>query len=279
MKKIGVVVLNYKNYEDTIACVNSILKQQLIGCEVVIVDNGSNNESVHILNEKYEAISNVSVIGLSKNYGYAKGNNAGISELRKRGFSNIFVANSDLLFNSEDTLLQMMDEYESGVGLINPIIKNLNGTIDQRVAYKKKYLYLRIIRKILYLFANKPFPNKAANIDGSIEQTKELVGIQRDRYVVSGSGFLLTQDFFKFYNGLFPKTFLYFEEWGTILLLHKAGLITKIAECDYITHKGAASTPHNIKALSPERRKINIESAWKILGLLITPAWIVRNKY
>ena len=58
MKKIGVVVLNYKNYEDTIACVNSILKQQLIGCEVVIVDNGSNNESVHILNKKYEPCRN-----------------------------------------------------------------------------------------------------------------------------------------------------------------------------------------------------------------------------
>lgn len=149
MKKIGMVVLNYKNYEDTIACVNSILKQRLIECEVVIVDNGSNNESVDILNEKYEIINNVSVIGLSKNYGYAKGNNIGINELRKRGYSYIFVANSDLLFNSVDTLSQMMDEYEPGVGLINPIIKNLNGTIDQRVAYKEKYLYLRIIRKIL----------------------------------------------------------------------------------------------------------------------------------
>lgn len=279
MKKIGMVVLNYKNYKDTIACVNSILRQKSIECEVVIVDNGSNNESVDILNEKYEYISNVSVIGLSKNYGYAKGNNVGIGELRKKGYSNIFVANSDLIFNSEDTLSQMMDEYEPGVGLINPIIKNLNGTIDQRVAYKKKFLYLRIIRKNLYLFANKPFPNKADSKDGSIEQTKELVGLQIDRYVISGSGFLLTQDFFKYYKGLFPKTFLYFEEWGTILLLHKAGLITKIANCDYIIHKGAASTPHNIRVISPERRKINVESAWKILELLFTPAWIARNKY
>ena len=279
MKKIGMVVLNYKNYKDTIACVNSILRQKSIECEVVIVDNGSNNESVDILNEKYEYISNVSVIGLSKNYGYAKGNNVGIGELRKKGYSNIFVANSDLIFNSEDTLSQMMDEYEPGVGLINPIIKNLNGTIDQRVAYKKKFLYLRIIRKNLYLFANKPFPNKADSKDGSIEQTTELVGLQIDRYVISGSGFLLTQDFFKYYKGLFPKTFLYFEEWGTILLLHKAGLITKIANCDYIIHKGAASTPHNIRVISPERRKINVESAWKILELLFTPAWIARNKY
>lgn len=279
MKKIGIVVLNYNNYEDTICCVDSILRQRLKEIEIVVVDNGSGNESVDVLTKKYESTTNVSIIFLGENCGYAKGNNIGISELRKRGHSFIFVANSDLVFNSVDTLNQIIDAYEPGVGLIDPIIKNLNGTIDQRVAYKKKYLYMRIIRKILYLFLNKQFPNRSTNKDGSKEKTKELVGLQKDRYVVSGSGFLLTPDFFNVYKGLFPRTFLYFEEWATILLLHKAGLFTKIATCDYITHKGAASTPNNIKILSDARRKINIDGAWKILGLIFTPAQIARIKY
>lgn len=279
MIEIGIVVLNYKNYKDTICCVESLIKQKEIRCDIVIVDNGSGNESVSVLRKQFADNPLITIIELGKNVGYAKGNNVGIKKLREKGYATIFIANSDLIFNSDYTMKQIVDEYEPGIGLIDPIIKNLNGEVDQRVVYKKKFLYLRIIKKMVYLLANKPFPNKQANADGSIEQSKKLVGLQNDRYVVSGSGFLLTEEFFNYYTGLFPKTFLYFEEWGTILLLHKAGLLTKIAACDYITHKGAASTPNDIKSVSDKRRKINIESGWRILGLLFTPAKIAKDKY
>ena len=50
MEKIGVVVLNYKNYNETINCVNSLLGQSNVDLEIVIVENGSNNDSEKVLN-------------------------------------------------------------------------------------------------------------------------------------------------------------------------------------------------------------------------------------
>lgn len=278
-ERIGIVVLNYINFNETINCVNSLLRQTDINVDIVIVDNGSQNESSKILSEKFKNCNNISLIISKENLGYAKGNNIGIQELRKRGISDIFIANSDLIFNSVHTMAQIKSGYEKGVGVVVPIIKNTNGTVDERVVYQKKYLYLRIIRKVLYVIANRPFPNKPANKKGSIESNKKLVGLQNDRYVIAGSGFLLTKDFFDIYTGLYPNTFLYFEEWATILLLHKSRLKTKITDCDYITHKGAASTPTNIKNVTQERKKIMNSSALSILKLLFTPSLIVRRKY
>lgn len=61
MKKVGVVVLNYKNYEETIKCVLSILKQNKILLKIVIVDNGSNNESVGKLTDAFENNNTINV--------------------------------------------------------------------------------------------------------------------------------------------------------------------------------------------------------------------------
>ena len=53
-KKIGAVVLNYKKYEDTLTCVNSLLNPSYSNTEIVIVDNGSGNESVKIFNSHFK---------------------------------------------------------------------------------------------------------------------------------------------------------------------------------------------------------------------------------
>lgn len=276
-KTLGVVVLNYKNYTDTIHCVKSILEQIDISTQIVIVDNGSGNESVEKIKEQFSGIDRIQIIEAESNLGYAKGNNLGIACLRKQGIHNIFIANSDLILEDNCILSQLLVDYGKNVGILNPIIKNPDGTIDQRVAYKKKLLYLRLIRHILYWFIGKSVPDKAAKTDGSIEHTKTLAGLQYDRYVVSGSGFILTENFFEFYDGLYDKTFLYGEEMATILLLHKANLLSMIVSCPAITHKGGASTPINIRNNTDKRRRIVKESYKAILRLLFTPAFLMKR--
>ena len=47
MKKIGIVILNYKSYRDTIRLISDLQKQKGdIFLEIVVVDNNSPNESV-----------------------------------------------------------------------------------------------------------------------------------------------------------------------------------------------------------------------------------------
>ena len=150
MKSIGVVVLNYINYNETINCIESVLKQEGVRFYIVIVENGSTNASRSILENKYKNYDNVELIPLPKNLGYAKGNNIGISRLKNMGYDYIFVVNSDVVLGTNKVLKQLVNEDEWGVGLLNPVIRNTNGSIDQRVAYKKKYLNLRIFEDFFF---------------------------------------------------------------------------------------------------------------------------------
>lgn len=46
--QLAVIVLNYGNYQDTIDCVRSLLNQDYSSLHIVIVENGSKNESLKI---------------------------------------------------------------------------------------------------------------------------------------------------------------------------------------------------------------------------------------
>ena len=63
MNKIAVVVLNYMNYKETINCTDSVLKQKNIEFEIVIVivDNGSPNESYKELGKEYRNNNSVPI--------------------------------------------------------------------------------------------------------------------------------------------------------------------------------------------------------------------------
>lgn len=84
-----------------------------------------------------------------------------------------------------------------------------------------------------------------------------------DEYAIIGIMFLLTPPrVFLNYGQLFPETFLYLEEWATIFLLYKASLKCNFINTDIVLHKGATSTPDNVKNLHLRNKK------WlqKILG-------------
>lgn len=265
---VGVVVLNYVKFNETIECVNSLLAQKDVLLTIAIVENGSENESYDELTKHFKNKNNICIIKSDINLGYAKGNNLGIQYLRDEGITDIFIANSDLLFKSPYVLKQVKDSYEPDIGLISPIICNPNGQIDQRVSYKMNFIYLRMLKKFVeWYFGITISFSKNRSDDGSIDYVKNITGIQNDRYIIAGSGYMLTKDFFAKYPGLYSGTFLYLEEWATIILLHKAGLKTKIAETDPIIHKGGASTPEKIKAMTKERRRICLNS-WKAILLL-----------
>lgn len=276
MYDIGIVVLNYVNYPETIKCVTSLLNQKNVSSRIVIVENGSKNGSAEYLRAQFGDEAAVSLLETGENLGYAKGNNLGIQCLRAEGIQRIFLANSDLEFQDADTLRQILQSCEDGVGLITPVICNPDGSYMPRVVYQKKYLYLRIAKHILFRLLRLNTDTKRES--ESIARGKALTGLQEDAYVVSGCGYLLTEEFFKYYSGLYSETFLYYEEWATSILLHKAGLKTKVADCSPIIHLGGASTPEDIRNETPLSRKIRNESGRKVLKLMFIPRRFLERK-
>lgn len=280
MNKIGIVVLNYINYSETIACVDSLLKQTGVLFQIVIVDNGSNNESAEVLRKKYNEAECVHIIPNSQNSGYAKGNNIGINWLRKQGLDFIVICNSDIILSSEKILLQMTKGISGDIGLIIPIVKNLDDTIEMRTQYKRKLFTLRAIKALRRIIKDKGKSKQITKSNTGNSSYMELsAGFQEQYNVVTGSIFALTPAFFKYYNGLYPETFLYVEEIATLLLVSKARLKCFISETDIVIHKGAASTDSSLKPGTEKKRLMMIDSAKSVMKLAFMPRFIIRMKY
>ena len=148
MNTVGAVVLNYKNYKETIQCVHSIATQERVDMQVVIIDNGSDNDSYTKLVEEFLEFKNIYVIKNEKNLGYARGNNVGIDFLRKKNIDFILVCNSDIVFSSNSVIAEMKENDNDELGLMIPIIKNLDGSIEMRAQYRSKLFPLRVLKKL-----------------------------------------------------------------------------------------------------------------------------------
>jgi len=274
--KVGVVVLNYKNYTETFKCVDSILLQKNIDFKIVVVDNGSGNESAYELHKKYENEPKVEVIEVKENVGFAKGNNIGIKRLRDEGYEYIFLSNSDILFDRDDVLASMVFSHmrakeenpKVNIGLVNQNVRNTDYSEAVHAYFKKKLLRLRMLKTFMFVGYKK----KKASLKNKKEVKKHnfkednSYNIHKDFYIVTGCANMLTPDYFKAYDGMFPKTFLYSEEYATILLLNCANLCTMHVNTKPFIHIGGASSDEYAK-----NKKVKNASKKHIIKLMFTP--------
>ena len=92
---VGVSILNYVNYEDTIGAVENLSKQAWFDkIQIYVVDNGSNNQSVAKLKELQKIIS-FTLIEADKNLGHFKGANLAIRRARLEGCEFVMELDSD----------------------------------------------------------------------------------------------------------------------------------------------------------------------------------------
>ena len=110
------VVLNYNGYEDTAKCIISLQGSSYSNLKIVLVDNGSPDGSGERLKTKY---SDIPIILLRENTGYAAGNNAGIRFALEQGSDYVLVINNDVVVDS-GFLEPMVNitENQSNVGIV-----------------------------------------------------------------------------------------------------------------------------------------------------------------
>lgn len=96
MTSILIVVLNWNGIDDTEKCIDSLLQQTYKNYRVLIVDNGSVDDSVPRLNTLAKKHSDkISILKNPKNYGFAGGVNTGIRYAIKEGFDAVALFNND----------------------------------------------------------------------------------------------------------------------------------------------------------------------------------------
>lgn len=259
MKKcLAVVVLNYENYEDTIECVNSLLSQTYKPFYIVVVENGSANESFNILNDYFSHNDKVIIIRSKKNVGFAKGNNLGILYARKQlNCEYIFVLNSDTVLTTNIILTQLMIDYPKDIALVSPRLIGLNGELQFGHVWSKEKIKKNTIiaiaytcidltpskfRKLLIKLKRKIYYSNKDITSVSKQDIKPAFQDDKNKYQIQGAAFLLTPTFFKHYSTPYPRTFLYFEEINMTWYLYRANLDTMVINTDAILHKEAKTT-------------------------------------
>lgn len=94
--KVGVVLLNYNNYVDTIECLRSLGDITYGNTYVVVVDNHSTNESIaEIMKYRGQCKAAFRIVRCSGNVGFAAGCNVGITTCLHEGCEFVLLLNND----------------------------------------------------------------------------------------------------------------------------------------------------------------------------------------
>ncbi|MDF2513309.1 MAG: hypothetical protein K0S04_3175 [Herbinix sp.] len=258
----------------------------------MIVDNGSNDGSYEILQNHFGRVSHVTLKKLKKNLGFAKGNNAGIRYARTQlGAENCFVCNSDVVF--EPTLFEeLLAAADTGIGVISPTVYDTDYNPQPlSVNTKNPYLtiaftwlyvlymsipecFLQELLIFLYEYLFKPafklikafyrlysfILAKLCSLTKKGKKFSKNSGLKgscknlTDYYQIQGCAFLLTKEYFQFYQQLYPKTFLYGEELNLSVYLMKAGLRGVVADTSPVIHKGKQSSKEFDKTEGERKR-------------------------
>ncbi len=143
-EKVAVIILNWNQIELTKECLRSVLKSKTEGkieIEPVVVDNGSTDNSKEDLRKLKSQISRLKIIFNKENFGFAGGNNVGISDALKNSADFIFILNNDTEVK-DDCILNLWQTFgkDEKIGVASPKIYYAPGFEFHKKRYKEKDL-------------------------------------------------------------------------------------------------------------------------------------------
>jgi hypothetical protein len=119
--KVGVVVINLNSYELTSSCLTSLQRQLYKNIEIIVVDNGSKDDSPDKLEKDFFESTLITILRLPENSGFVGGSNRGIREALLKKCSLIFLLNNDTI--ADEALLDEMVKVvmsDPKCGIVNP---------------------------------------------------------------------------------------------------------------------------------------------------------------
>jgi GT2 family glycosyltransferase len=133
MPKVFIAVLNWNDFQSTLLCIESLRLLTYTNYQILVIDNGSTNESVKILSSNPD----IELHCNDKNLGFAGGNNQAIKKAISNGADYVWLLNNDAIV-APDCLTKLINvaENDKNIGLISPVIYDFDekDTIQHAVA-------------------------------------------------------------------------------------------------------------------------------------------------
>jgi len=124
---VAIVVLNWNGRDDTLECLASLRRVDYPACQVIVVDNGSHDDSVATIREAAICAptesSRLTLIETGENLGYVGGNNVGLKHAQVLGVDYVLLLNNDTTV-APDFLRRLVEaaEADPAVGVVGPTI-------------------------------------------------------------------------------------------------------------------------------------------------------------
>ncbi|HCV80294.1 MAG: hypothetical protein CMP12_19090 [Zunongwangia sp.] len=278
---LSIIIVNYKNEQQTIAYVKSELSKVTLEHIVVVVNNSATEISNEILakelnakivckNELKNTDEKIFIIPHLDNLGFAKGNNLG-AEFSLRYFDvDFFIfSNNDIRFLDDNVVEKMIMKIKKlpHVGILGPKVVGLDGKKQSPEPYYS-FVHRYFLRYWVYPF----FPNKIKRKLLKIEYTQ--LAVEGEYYKVMGSFFLVRALDFVKVGMMDSNTFLYAEE---AILTERMKAINKSVyylPTVAVLHEHGATISKNASSKAMKKFQFESESYYyhKYRGV---PKWLI----
>lgn len=115
---VYIIILNWNRKDDTLRCLDSVTNLNYKNRQIVLVDNGSTDNSVSAVEEHF---TDINIIKNQRNVGFAKGVNIGIKFALQQKAEYVLLINNDATV-APDMLNKLLIHCQDDVGIVAPII-------------------------------------------------------------------------------------------------------------------------------------------------------------
>lgn len=224
--QVAIIILNWNNPEDTLACLQSVTALAYPCFSVLVVDNGSTDDSVARIRM---AFPHIEMLETGENLGYAEGNNVGFRWALEQEIDYVCLLNNDTMV-APDFIAHLVAELEANTstGIAGPkmycfdppdmvfaagsLVNWDTGTLNQRGMWQRE-------DAIGSIYANHP----------------------EDVDFIIGCGVLIKRAVLEQIGLLDPRYYLNFEDVDLCVRTRQAGYRVRYTPRAVLRHKVSAS--------------------------------------
>lgn len=240
-KKIAIIIINWKKYDLTLNCIDSVLKSSYKNFKIILIDNEAQNSFPDEINksEKIQIIKN------ENNEGFSKANNQGIKYSIKNGFDYVLLLNNDTLIKNDLIYSLIQQSSTLNQKIIQPLILNYDGSKIWNAGGK--------INNFFGTFQ-------------TLEKGKGFKNFKRNRIYTdwfTGCCVLIKVEIFNHVGYFDERFFAYYEDVDYSIRLKKMGYSIALMTNSYLQHYESASSKSMNKIegnLSPYVHYLNIRN-------------------
>jgi len=250
---VSVIVLNYNGLEHLKECFDSLNNLNYKNTEFILIDNNSKDNSVEFIKKNYKKVK---IIQLEKNYGFAQGNNIGVSHANGK---YIVLLNNDTVVD---------------INWLSELVKVAEQSKYIGIVGSKNYYYND---KTKISFAIGGFDKFGdPKFIGLNEKDNKLLNNQMEVFWICGASLLFRRELYKKINLFDPLYFIYYEDvdfcWRALISGYKVVYAPK----SFLYHKiGMAIKDNKIKKYWVRRNKLRtILKNYEIKTIIKILPWI-----